>query len=270
MPSPFPGMDPFIEGQEWEDFHAHFIEDLHAALVPQVRPRYVVRVERRVYLEHTPVEPVAEPREWIRPDVSVLDHTRSASTEGSVATVAEVAAPAARLALPIPERRQERYLTIRLREGHELVTSIELLSPGNKRRGSDGRREYLEKRQEVLVSPAHLVELDLLRGGARLPTLEQPPAADYYAFVARSESRPLADVYAWSVRDPLPTIPVPLAGDDPDAKLDLQSIFVAMYDRVGYDYSLDYGVPVEPALGDADDVWVRERLAGRPSPTEGA
>ncbi|MFA0775855.1 MAG: hypothetical protein THHGLFOP_001379, partial [Candidatus Fervidibacter sp.] len=51
MPSPFPGMDPFIEGQLWDDFHSRFVPELAAALMPKVRPKYLVTVERRVYLE---------------------------------------------------------------------------------------------------------------------------------------------------------------------------------------------------------------------------
>lgn len=51
MPSPFPGMDPYIETRGWEDFHLTMITGLREELVPQVRPRYVVRVEERVYVE---------------------------------------------------------------------------------------------------------------------------------------------------------------------------------------------------------------------------
>ena len=115
MPSPFPGMDPFIESQRWTSFHDRFIVSLGDALVPQVRPRYVVDVGERVYLE------------------------------------------------------REIFLTLRDRASNEVVTVIEVLSPSNKRPGSDGRKEYLEKRNQVLMSTAHLIELDLLRGGERLP-----------------------------------------------------------------------------------------------------
>jgi hypothetical protein len=41
-------MDPFIEGQDWENFHVKFISTLGDLLVAGVRPRYVVRAERRV------------------------------------------------------------------------------------------------------------------------------------------------------------------------------------------------------------------------------
>lgn len=229
MPSPFPGMDPFIEGHEWEDFHTHFIAAIAEHLVPGVRPRYIVRVQRRVYLEHTPEE---------RP-------------------------------MPMPERRQEAFLTIRERESLELVAVIELLSPSNKRPGSDGRREYLGKREAVLLSGTHLVELDLLRGGQRLPTVEPLPPADFYALVSRAARRPVIDVYGWSLRQRLPVIPVPLAGANETVALDLQTIFATVYDRAGYDYSLDYRAALEPPLPEADAVWVQAVLAAAAAPQSG-
>ena len=128
-------------------------------------------------------------------------------------------------------------------------------------RGGDGRREYLEKRQAVLRSGTQLVELDLLRGGERLPTVEPLPAGDYYAFVSRVPHRPRVAAYAWTLRDPLPTIPVPLAGADPEVELDLQAVFNTVYDRTGYDYSLDYQRAAEPPLAESDVAWVQQVLA---------
>ena len=59
----------------------------------------------------------------------------------------------------------------------------------------------------------------------------------------------------------------PLAGDDPDALLDLQAAFTTVYDRSGYDYSLDYRRPVEPPLSEADAAWVQERLSSLSPPS---
>ena len=257
MPSPFPGMDPFIESQAWEDFHHALIEGIREMLTPRVRPRYVVRVEQRVYVEHEPDERAAV----IRPDVTVLERTaREARAEGPTATAVAVAP--VMLTLPMPERKRETFLTIRERETMTVVAIIEVLSPGNKRPGSDGRREYLSKREAVLQSAMHLIELDLLRGGERLPTVEPLPPADFYIFVCRAQHRPMAEVYGWSLRQRLPTIPVPLAGTDPDVAVDLQSIVNTVYDRDGYDYSLDYRRPPEPPLSETDAVWLQQLLAG--------
>jgi len=167
----------------------------------------------------------------------------------------------------MPERKREAFLTIRERESMAVVTIIEVLSPGNKRPSSDGRREYLSKRESVLQSAIHLVELDLLRGGECLPTIELLPPADYYVFVCRAERRPKAEVYGWLLRQRLPTIPIPLAEADPDVTLDLQSIVNTVYDRAGYDYSLDYHRHFEPPLSDADAIWVQQLLAGVGNPS---
>ena len=251
MPSPFPGMDPFLEGQVWEEFHQLLIGQVHGLLVPQVRPGYVVRVEQRIYLEH----PSEETRQII-PDVSLTRQPPSGF--GSGAAVVD-AAPFS-IPLSMPEERRESFLEIRIRESGELVTVIELLSPSNKRPGSEGAREYLAKRELLLRSGVHLVELDLLRGGRRMPTARPLPPGDYYAVVSRVERRPMADVWPFTLRDPLPALPVPLAVGDGDARLDLAAAFKAVYDRAGYDYSLDCTRGATPPLSSADAAWAEGLL----------
>jgi hypothetical protein len=164
--------------------------------------------------------------------------------------------------LPMPQERREAFLTIRDRQNADVVTVIEVLSPTNKAPGSDGRQLYLTKRVDVLESATNLIEFDLLRGGARLPTIEPLKPADYYAFVCRSRKRPKADVYGWSLRDALPIIPVPLAADDDDVTIELQAVFTRIYDDYGYDYSVDYRTPIEPPLSAADADWVARFLKG--------
>jgi hypothetical protein len=258
MPSPFPGMDPFIEGQCWRDFHHRIIGTISDALTPEVLPRYVVRIDEHVYVTTAPPERA----DLIYPNVVVLERSRSESTPASpggpaaTATVEPVV-----LTLPRPERVREAYLTVRRRETLEVVTVIEVLSPTNKRPGSDGQYEYLQKRDEVLGSTAHLVELDLLRGGERLPTVEPLPGGDYYCFIALAGQRPKPNTYAWTMRRALPTIPIPLAEGDTEVALDIQAVFSTVYDRAAYAFSLDYSLPVEPRLEEADATWVQEVLA---------
>ncbi len=163
----------------------------------------------------------------------------------------------------MPEERRETYLVVRLRESMEVVTVLECLSPGNKRAGGDGRREYLDKREAVLQSQAHIVELDLLRGGARLPTVTPLPPADYYAIVSRRQRRPAAAVYFWTIRDRLPTLPVPLKTGDPDVPLDLQAAFSTVYDRARYDLSLNYDFDLQPPPRGDDAAWVQALLRSR-------
>src|SRR5438093_4225285 len=164
MPSVFPGMDPFIEGDEWDDFHSRLITGISDALVPSLRPDYLVRTERRVYVEH----PFDNP-ELIRPDLTVVRPPgRRSPRRGTMASATAVLEPV-ECTLPAPIEVREKYLVIRKLRSSEVVTVIEVLSPSNKRAGSEGREEYLAKRDEVLQSRTNLVELDLLRGGARLP-----------------------------------------------------------------------------------------------------
>lgn len=260
MPAPFPGMDPFIEFQIWDEFHSSFIYDLGDRLVPQVRPQYVVRRERRVYVETDP----DDPDRYIIPDAALLRPAGTGGVEKAAVSSAAIAATA-ELTLPMPVTHREAFLTVRDADSLEVVTAIELLSPANKRRGSDGRKLYLQKRDAVLQSTANLVEIDLLRGGDRLPTVGPLPDGDYFVFIARGRRRPRAEVYAWRLRDPLPTIPIPLKGDDPDVTLDLQTIFADRFDRSGYDYSLKYDVSLDPVFDTDDAGWVQEILKQKPT-----
>ncbi len=258
MPSPFPGMDPFLEGAEWEDFHATFNTVIREYLSPRLEPRYLVRIERRVYVEHT-TDDRAPLR---RADVAVFVAHETAQAWAPISAAVGVLSPVECL-LPMPEEHRETYLVIRLQDTREVVTVLETLSPGNKRPGSDGRREYLKKREEILESQTHLVELDLLRGGQRMPTATPLPSADYCAIVSRSQRRPRADAYVWTIRDPLPAIPIPLNKGDPDVMLDLQAVFTTVYDRARYGLSLDYAASLDPPLRQADGAWLQQRIESR-------
>ena len=254
MPSPFPGMDPFIESQKWEDFHASFVGILREMLVPRVRPQYMVDVERYVYV--TREEEEEEVVRIIAPDAFVADTGQGWRESAATAGTATLQPVKHRLRLP---RRRQAYLVIRTRRHQTVVTVIELLSPWNKTPQA-GVAEYLAKRTNVLYSTANLVELDLLRGGERLPTVDPLQDGDFYAFVCRPRLRPELDVYAWTLRDPLPTLPIPLAQGDSDVPLDLQAAFTTTYDRAGYDYTLDYGAEVQPALSAEEAPWLKSRL----------
>jgi hypothetical protein len=215
-----------------------------------------VRVERRVYVEHADVGDDG-PR---RADVAILSAEGGEQSWTSAATAAIATLAPVECLLEMPEEIRETYLVVRLRETREVVTVLETLSPRNKRQGGDGRREYLEKRRELLHSQAHLVELDLLRGGKRLPMKSRLPLGTYYAIVSRRNRRPRAEVYAWTIRDPLPTIPIPLRQGDPDVPLDLQAAFSTVYDRARYHLSLDYTRPLRPRFPESDRDWFQQRL----------
>ena len=253
MPCPFPGMDPFIEDQEWEDFHSTFNTVLREALAPSIEPRYVVRVERRVYVEHG-----LESEDQVRwADVSVLWSGGEAPVAVASPAAASSAVAPVECLLPGPQERRETFLVIREQQTLEIVTIIETLSPANKRASSDGREQYLEKRAEILRSRTSLVEIDLLRGGKRVPVIGAPPG-DYYAVISRGDRRPKTDVFAWTIRQPLPEIPIPLKKGEPEASVDLQNVFTTVYDRARYQLSLNYGAGTGTPFSEADAQWIKQ------------
>jgi hypothetical protein len=262
MPSPFPGMDPSIERYRFHDFHTSMLVTVRDLLVPHVRPKYVVLTQERLFVDREEGNGV---RRYIEPDVVVGEPYSLARRAGSAA-VATMAEPVP-IMLPLIEPRKERYLTIHERETMDLVTVIEVLSPSNKREGEGNRTLYLSKRLEVTQSRTHLVEIDLLRGGKRLPTAEPLPPGDFFAIVSRAGMRPCADAYPWTLRQTMPVIPIPLSEGDADVPLDLQAAFTTAYDRAGYDYSLDYEADPEPALSVEDAAWAKDLLASRPPVT---
>ena len=259
MPSVFPGMDPFIEMQEWSDFHARYMTVLSELLTPQVRPRYVVRVERRVYLEH----PWDEPDQRI-PDVAILERQGMSKSSLGTALLGEATTAIAAVECLLPdaaEEHHEYYLVLRDRETLRIVTLIELLSPTNKRAGSEGREQYLDKREEILQSRTNLVELDLLRGGRRLPMQTELPPGDYYALVRCGWRRRRAAVYAWTLQQKMPPIPVPLQKDEPEPTLDLQAALDLSYDRAAYQDSLDYSQALKPTACAEHVDWMKGLLS---------
>jgi hypothetical protein len=203
MPSPFPGMNPYFEQTDlWPDFHIEFLSALRRLLAPQVSPKYIVQLE-----EHIDIH-----------DLSLVQ-----SEGGGLAQTALglLEAPA-EVWLPEQDVEKVPYLEVRDRQGRELVTVIELLSPSNKRAGDD-REQYLAKRRALLRSPVHLVEIDLLRGWTPMPQ-ENRPQCDYSVLVSQAEKRRAAGFWPIHLRDPLPVIPFPLRPPDAAARVDLQEV----------------------------------------------
>lgn len=214
MASPFPGMDPYLEQEVlWHDFHERVVPAMAAYLTPQVLPRYIVLIDENVYLHDLPGESL---RGVGRPDLPVA-HGWNFGVPEAGAWVIEAPAD---VVLPELDFEGESFLQIRDRQSRELVTVVELLSPTNKRAG-DHRGQCLKKRGEILKSSAHLVEIDLLRGGSPLPPIDRP-AGPFSVLVSRVETRPRAGFWPFGLRDPMPTVPVPLKAGDSDARIDLR------------------------------------------------
>jgi hypothetical protein len=256
MPSPFPGMNPYLEQEDvWVDFHQSLIPLLRDMLAAQIRPVYLARVEEYLVIHELPED---EQRYLGRADLSV---TRSPTGARSQSAGATLEAPMYGRWSPTVDIERHSYLEIRDRHDRHLVTVIEVLSPSNKRTGPD-REQYLAKRRQIYASNVHLVEIDLLRGGPRLP-LDTPPDCDYCVLVSRAEERPEIGIWPLRLRDKLPEIPIPLRAPDTDARLDLQGALNRLYDAAGYEDYIYTGSP-QPPLHPEDAAWARQFLPTLP------
>jgi hypothetical protein len=249
-------MDPYLEARDiWSDFHGTFLMAVRAALNRILPEHYVARWDRYVWIEEPDGD---QPRPLGRPDVFVTDRlSRGAETPPATA----LAAPAT-VTLPSVDPKGKPYLKIVDTRGHRVVTIVELLSPANKAAGRD-RDGYLAKRQEYFRSETNLVEIDLLRNGTRPPVEEPFPPAHYYILVSRAADFPQAKVWAFTVRDPLPPIPVPLNPQDPPVMLELRPCLDRAFDEARFGEEIDYSQPPTPPFREPDATWVRELLSRR-------
>jgi Protein of unknown function (DUF4058) len=270
MKSPFPGMDPYIEMSGfWRDFHSRLIGRILEALETVVPPKYRVRTEQREVVEL--VEREGKDNKSMYPDVGVTGPlTRpKAAGDGDVAVVdPDTAIEPLALRAFIAEAFRETFIEITA-AGPErrLVTCIEVLSPTNKRPNSPGWDQYYRKRQALLLGEASLVEIDLLRGGEKMPMLDDWPNSPYTLLVGRWYKEGLCHVWPAHFRKRLPVIPVPLDRPDPDVVLDLQPMIDSIYERSRYGEDIDYTKPLNPPLQEADQSWLQEQLKARQRPT---
>lgn len=259
MPSPFPGMDPYIESWIWSDFHTNVIVAIRDQLNPRLPKRYIATTEIYVWrLENSEEERLL----LGGPDVHVAD-LRPAPTGSAAATVV---APITTVLSGVV--RKQRYLKITDPEGRRVVAVIEILSPSNKTSGNDGQA-YRLKRDEYLANNISLIEIDLLRSGQRPPLGNPaPPISDYYVLVHRGWEQDRLEIWPISLRDPLPLVPIPLDPDVPDALLELRACLDHVYDFGRYGEQLNYSRPPKPPLREPDATWARELLAQQTPPPE--
>jgi hypothetical protein len=253
MLSPFPGMDPFLEDPAgWGDVHFSLIGAIREQLAEAVSPHFFVGVERRVYI----VSPDEErPSQTVVPDVYLIS-TPSPEHYGSLA--AQITMPLL-IEPELPFEVREHYLEIRDVKNRQVVTTIELLSPGNKTPGNEAYNTFKAKRQTVTHTPVHWIEIDLLRAGERLK--EVAGKSDYYTLLKRGNGPVPYEVWLFNLRDRLPTIAVPLRPPFADVPLDLQTAFETMYQRAHYADAVDYEefIPL-PRLRSEDASWVEEQV----------
>lgn len=252
MPSPFPGMDPYIESWIWGSFHSNLITAIYDRLNPNLPKRFIASTELFVWRVDN-----SERLLIGGPDVFVSDREPTPASGG----VATLNAPI-NTVLPGVVRKQ-RYVKIIDSEERRVVSVIEILSPSNKTGGEDGQM-YRLKREEYISSGISLIEIDLLRAGQRPPLGDPaPPISDYYVLVHRGWERSRFGIWPVSVREELPPVPIPLDPDVAEPLLDLRSCIDHVYDFGRYAEQLDYSKPPKPPLREPDATWARELLAQR-------
>lgn len=261
MPSPFPGMNPYLEQPAfWSSFHTRLMVAIADTIEPQLGSHYYVDVETRTYQSDESDEEIligipdaivfAKQPDPSAPEVPAAPETMVA-TQPRPETVA----------VPMPIEIKERYLEVREMGTDAVIAVIELLSPKNKRAG-EGRTAYEKKRRLILGSETHLVELDLLRGAKPMSILGVRSASPYRILISRSQQRPKAELYGITLQQALPSFPIPLKLDEAEPIVPLQAVFDQVYERARYDTRIDYHQPVPPPnLSEADQLWVDELLA---------
>lgn len=274
MPSPFPGMDPYLENPNiWPDFHDALAGAIRNELNRTLPAPFYARLEMRP--EVGIVEEGGHSRRIV-PDVAVMRPPKISDASSGVALLDKPRTEISPSVQVTVLNESLRHAMVAIRDPdqkHRLVTLIEIASPSNKRSGPD-RRAYLLKQQEVLQSEANLVELDLLREGDRLladPALELEinrlkPVPDYLVLVNRSWLRQGAaldfQAFPIAITEPLPCIPVPLRQNQEEIPLDLQFVFQQSYDTGPYQRgAVDYSQP--PLFTGDKTKWIEECVGKR-------
>jgi len=266
MPSSFPGMDPYLEEPyRWPDVHQSLITYIRDVLQPQVRPRYHARMGERVY--------ILQPPRAMYPDIILTGRAiREPARVGVATQTPEVTVAEEELDTPViltlpPVEHREPFVEIVHAAGDEVVTVIEVLSPANKTPG-EGHRLYRRKQQEILDSPAHLIEIDLLAEGMLTVAISEEgwhslPPHRYLVSVNRAPEQYRFEVYPISLQRRLPRVRVPLREPDPDVALDLQAVFTRCYDNGGYADFVDYRQPPPGPLALEEAAWADGLLKGK-------
>ncbi|MEM7127695.1 MAG: DUF4058 family protein [Chloroflexota bacterium] len=255
MPSPFPGMDPYIEDRSiWPSMHQRLITAIADSIMPDVLPKYMAHINERVEIAGVGSSYV--------PDVMVVKQGDELRSE-QVHPGALVADTPTILGYLEPERIVP-YVEIIHRETRDVVTIIEILSPGNK--VGREREKYLAKQEDVVRSYTNLVEIDLLSYG-RDTTLARSLHDDklddwrYTISVSRANRRTRIELYSLALTDRLPRPSIPLRAADPDIVLDLPAIFNRCYDSGRYDLMVDYDQPPSVMLSQEESEWVEQHLS---------
>ena len=242
----FPGMNPYLENPGiWPEVHYGLLGTLMRSLNPQLNPKYRVAVEKRVYMDAILVG---------IPDAAVFEKKATLEPGAGSQQTAVLSKPEI-VSVPMKEEVIERYLEVREVDTGRVVTVVELLSPKNKKAG-EGRDQYANKRQRLLATQTHLVEIDLLRTGTPM-RVAGGRRSDYQILVSRASDRPAAARYPFDLQDSIPRFPLPLNKEDSEPVVDLAALLNQVYSEAALDLAIDYALPPEPALKSKDLAWLK-------------
>lgn len=254
MTSPFPGMDPYLEGYLWPDVHNGIAFIIKELLGPMISPKYVARMELYTVEDTNPEEEIG----IMYPDVEVLRQSKAEDPAVSSEKKGPLTITPITIRIPSINPVEVRIPRVEIRDknNNQLITVIEILSPVNKR--PPGLAPYLQKRSDLHKAGIHLLEIDLLRRGRR--TINHPftPKSHYLVSLLRAGTDHF-DVWSINIQDPLPDIPVPLKAPDPDVVLSLGKVLELLYERSLYHLSIDYSQAAPPpAFSIEDSEWIKK------------
>jgi hypothetical protein len=214
-------MDPYLEDEKrWPAFQPVVVQALYQMLLPGLMDRYRARVGERIYC----------------------------SEQALFTSI-------------IREEHKEAFIEVRQRSDGRLITLVEVVSPANKIT-AEGRKLYLERRDEVKKMNANVVEIDLVLQGQTLIDYakDAAPTWDYAVVVTRWTHPDRYEIYSATLPKRLPRFRVPLASDDRDTVLDLQSAVARAYDQGDFGKHIDYTRDPATRLSDDNRKWLGERL----------
>jgi len=258
MPSPFPGMDPFLENPEhWGAIHQGLITYSCADLNRMLPPRYAASIGERLVL--------VEPERGIYPDVFVTRFPSGSRDRPDAAGAVGLADPPLMVHETSTEVREPFITVIVPRQNRRVVATIEVLSPANKTKGSQGRDEYVRKQKQLLAGDSHLIEIDLLRNGEHTvaaPHSTIPRPEGWHGVLCLHRGGGGRDFELWpiSMKRRLPRFSVPLADGDADIVLDLQAVFTRCYDELGFARKIEYTEPLSGELSPGEREWLDRTL----------
>ncbi len=221
MPSPFPGMDPYLEDDGlWPSFHHQFVLSLYQHLLPVLVDRYRAKVVPRDY-----------------------------ATEQALFTSV------------LREEHHEDYIEVRQRSDGRLVTLLDVASPANKLTTQGRAAYHATRKEGKAAAASLVEVDVLLRGQPLLDySRDGLPEWDYAVTVTRSTQPDRYEIYTATLQKRLPRFRLPLAADDRDTVLDLYTVFARAYDQGGFGAKINYKADPAAPLDDVDRRWLGDVL----------